>query len=213
MNTKTEQQPVEAKREAVLISYDEHAAQQIINEGRALAPVFQNVLDQYHALGFQTKITKLETFQTLIGSVENFITNERLKEVPETMNGLKIDRLKFLKEFVPVPYELDAFYSLVLGGPKFNAELYTFKDGVIEFDESKVAEIERKHQQWTTPAQTEAYHALQELADLYLRLNKLGYEVSRLYNMFDYRMEHETGQPAHFAFDPKYSLRAKYPAQ
>jgi hypothetical protein len=210
---KTKQPPTEAKQEPVLISYDEWKAQQVINEGRALAPVFQNVLDEYHAFGFKTKITKLETLQTLIGSVENFITNERLKDVPETMNGLKIDRYKFLKEFVTVPLELDAFYTQVLGGPKLNAELYVLKNGKIEFNEDMVPIIIKRHQVWTDPAQTEAYHALQELADVYLRLNKLGYEVGRLYNMFDYRMEHETGKPAHFAFDPKYSLRAKNPAQ
>ncbi|MES2734308.1 MAG: hypothetical protein V4714_21350 [Bacteroidota bacterium] len=206
-NTLIAPQPTEEKK--ILMSYDEQAADAIIDTARDQVEVFQALVDEYHSFNFPRKITDMQTLVTFMSHPGNFIFQERLKALPKEINGIKIDQVAFLNHVAVPPAELSDYLDRVNARPPFDPSFYFIdEDSQISFDEEVVPAIQERFKKYAVGPQAEAHILLGEMAIVAAKLTDLGFDV-QLPGLMEHRSKYLDGKPTRFVYSENLCLRAK----
>ncbi|MDO1446282.1 hypothetical protein Q0590_08465 [Rhodocytophaga aerolata] len=144
--------------ERILISENTEQFENTVKYAETLLPLLSEVLTSYQANKFETKISDAETLADLLRAPESFIETERLKAVPADINGMPINKVKFLYEIAEKPATVEAleraieavrskgvdwaFYTIDKKGIRLNTEyIGTYKEQVKTYATGKQAEL------------------------------------------------------------------------
>lgn len=171
-------QTQQAQEEKILIANDELRALASIESATEQLPMLNALLAQYKSLGFERVIKSEADFWDLANDFDLFIQTERLKDVPETISGMKINRVEFLNKFVEKPEGLAELKEAVLIFPKHRMyfNLFRFDQATGEFAlcSEKCAKHKEDHKQYAKGRQLQLLQAAEELHAAGAKLKALG---------------------------------------
>lgn len=172
------QQQAEIQEEKLLIIDNSYRAEEPIAQAKEKLPVLNELIEKYNAFGFERKITSKEDIADLIQNFDNFIQTERLKAVPETVAGLKINRVEFLKTVVAKPeglVELKAFArSLTYNHFEFNLYRFDKKKGTFYVCDQACDKFRDDHNYYAKGNQIKALKAGEKLVEILTELRSYG---------------------------------------